>query len=222
MPVERRLALVAAVAGLYAVPYAGYLLYPLLLVATSIHELAHAVVAVLTGGTVATMTVRADGSGLTTHVGGAAGPIALAGPLGPAVVGALLVAVAARPARVRGVLVAVAAAVLLGALAWTGASASVTGVAIVTPAGLAVVTWRWPATQGEVAGAGGAALGLAWLAGREALFTATATSDTSQLAAAYGGHPTHWAITIGAASSAALLLAVVASPRARRPQPRRR
>ncbi|MBK9032041.1 MAG: M50 family metallopeptidase [Myxococcales bacterium] len=59
------------VAGLYLVPYAGYLLYPVLVLATVIHELGHALAVVVTGGAVATIALAPDGGAVTVH-GGAA------------------------------------------------------------------------------------------------------------------------------------------------------
>lgn len=59
--------LVAATAitiALWFIPYAEYLVYPIRLFVTFIHEGGHALVAVLTGGSVQSLTIGADGSGL--------------------------------------------------------------------------------------------------------------------------------------------------------------
>lgn len=55
--------------GLWFIPYAAYLVYPIRLFVTFIHESSHAIVAVLTGGAVQSLTIAADGSGLTYTAG---------------------------------------------------------------------------------------------------------------------------------------------------------
>jgi len=50
--------------ALWFVPYADYLVYPFRLFVTFIHESGHALAAVLTGGSVASLTVSPDTSGL--------------------------------------------------------------------------------------------------------------------------------------------------------------
>lgn len=49
---------------LWFIPYADYLVYPIRLFVTFIHEASHALVAVLTGGSVQSLTISADGSGV--------------------------------------------------------------------------------------------------------------------------------------------------------------
>jgi len=56
------LATVATVA-LWFIPYAEYLVYPIRLFVTFIHEGSHALVAILTGGSVQSLTIASDGSG---------------------------------------------------------------------------------------------------------------------------------------------------------------
>ena len=90
------------IALVYAVPYAGYALYPLLVLATVVHELGHALAALATGGEVVAIALAPDGGAVTVHVGGAPAVIAAAGPLAPALIGAGLVAAAAgRPGGAR-------------------------------------------------------------------------------------------------------------------------
>lgn len=50
--------------GLWFIPYADYLVYPIRLFVTFIHESSHAFVAVLTGGSVQSLTIFADTSGV--------------------------------------------------------------------------------------------------------------------------------------------------------------
>ncbi|MFL6374720.1 MAG: M50 family metallopeptidase [Pyrinomonadaceae bacterium] len=55
--------------GLWFIPYAEYLVYPIRLFVTFIHETSHALVAVVTGGAVQSLTIASDGSGLTYTAG---------------------------------------------------------------------------------------------------------------------------------------------------------
>src|SRR5687767_11529044 len=48
---------------LWFIPYAEYLVYPIRLFVTFIHEGSHALVAILTGGSVQSLTIASDGSG---------------------------------------------------------------------------------------------------------------------------------------------------------------
>ena len=49
---------------LWFLPYADYLVYPIRLFVTFVHESSHALIAVLTGGSVQSLTIAADGSGV--------------------------------------------------------------------------------------------------------------------------------------------------------------
>lgn len=51
--------------ALWFIPYGAYVVYPIRLFVTFIHESSHALIAVLTGGSVQSLTIAADGSGLT-------------------------------------------------------------------------------------------------------------------------------------------------------------
>jgi hypothetical protein len=50
--------------GLWFIPYAEYLVYPIRLFVTFVHESSHALIAVLTGGAVQSLTISSDGSGV--------------------------------------------------------------------------------------------------------------------------------------------------------------
>ncbi len=50
--------------ALWFIPYADYLVYPIRLFVTFIHESSHALVAFVTGGSVQSLTISADGSGV--------------------------------------------------------------------------------------------------------------------------------------------------------------
>src|SRR6187549_1760869 len=49
---------------LWFIPFADYLVYPIRLFVTFIHESSHALIAVLTGGSVSSLTIASDGSGV--------------------------------------------------------------------------------------------------------------------------------------------------------------
>ena len=65
------LLLVATVAtvAIWFIPYAEWLVYPIRLFVTFIHESSHAIVALVTGGAVQSLTIASDGSGLTYTAG---------------------------------------------------------------------------------------------------------------------------------------------------------
>jgi peptidase M50B-like protein len=77
-------------------PWAQFLLYPFKLFTTWVHECAHALMTLLVGGRVTSITIEPDTSGLTQSlvpVGRLArGLVASAGYLGAAIVGCLLIA----------------------------------------------------------------------------------------------------------------------------------
>src|SRR5258708_32615258 len=64
---NRKLLLMASLValGLWFMPYSDYLLYPLRLFVTFIHESGHAMAALLTGGSVDSLHVSPTGSGVT-------------------------------------------------------------------------------------------------------------------------------------------------------------
>jgi hypothetical protein len=79
--------------ALWFIPYADYLVYPVRLFVTFIHESSHALIAVLTGGSVQSLTIASDGSGLTyTAPSGFFGGVltSSAGYLGTTVAGVLM------------------------------------------------------------------------------------------------------------------------------------
>jgi hypothetical protein len=78
---------------LWFMPLAEYLVYPIRLFVTFIHESSHALIAVLTGGSVQSLTISADGSGVVYSVpGGTIGALltSSAGYLGTTAFGVLM------------------------------------------------------------------------------------------------------------------------------------
>jgi hypothetical protein len=103
--------LIAAVGSL---PFGSTALYPFTLLVTLIHESGHAVAAVVTGGSVGSLRIRSDLSGVTLVEGGMDGIIAPAGYLGATLAGVGLLLTPLRYARwAIGALAAVPLAALL-------------------------------------------------------------------------------------------------------------
>jgi Peptidase M50B-like len=121
--VNSRLWLAAAVClGVSLTPWGPLLLYPFTLFTTWVHECGHAVMAVLMGGSVASITIQPDTSGLTRSLMPAAriaqGLVASAGYLGASVVGCLLMAAARVDRRARPILWGIGAFMLLTLVLW--------------------------------------------------------------------------------------------------------
>ena len=85
-------------------PFGGFVLLPVIFLNTHLHELAHALTAIVTGGQAHEIVVRGDGSGVTLTSGGLAIPIASAGYLGTTALGLLAILLARSPGAARGVL----------------------------------------------------------------------------------------------------------------------
>lgn len=85
-------AVVAAVVTLllWGQPWAAWLLYPLRILVTLVHEGGHALATLLTGGSVERILVQPDASGVTFSRGGWALAIAPAGYMGAAAYGAVM------------------------------------------------------------------------------------------------------------------------------------
>ncbi len=75
---------------LWNVPQLDFILYPVRLFVTFVHESGHAVATLITGGRVGSLTVYPDGSGVTLSAGGSRLLILPAGYLGAALFGAVL------------------------------------------------------------------------------------------------------------------------------------
>ena len=63
------LAATVVTVALWFIPYAEWLVYPIRLFVTFIHESSHAIVALVTGGSVQSLTISADGSGVVYSSG---------------------------------------------------------------------------------------------------------------------------------------------------------
>jgi hypothetical protein len=94
-------------------PFAHIITYPFLIFSTFIHETAHALAAVLTGGEVESLIVRMDGSGITYTRGGIRFLVSSAGYVGTTLFGALLLLLSRTERTVRPVLIGGALFVLM-------------------------------------------------------------------------------------------------------------
>lgn len=102
--------------ALWFVPFADYLLYPIRLFVTFVHEGSHVLAALLTGASVKSLTVSSDGSGVVESLSGGGFSVLLtssAGYLGTTAFGAMLLVLIRRAVSARVVLIASGAFVLL-------------------------------------------------------------------------------------------------------------
>ncbi len=89
---------------LWRVPWVGLIFYPFHLFGTFVHEMAHGLAAIITGGKFLKFIVRPDFSGVATTAGGISWIIVSAGYLGSAIFGGLLVIISAWGVSARHVL----------------------------------------------------------------------------------------------------------------------
>ena len=103
-------------------PWGALVLYPFTLFATWVHECGHAVMVVLTGGSVSSITIQPDTSGLTQSLMPAGriarGLVASSGYLGASFVGCLLMAATRVERRARPILWGIGAFMLVTLVVW--------------------------------------------------------------------------------------------------------
>jgi Peptidase M50B-like len=108
--------------GVSLTPWGPILLYPFKLFTTWIHECGHAVMAVIVGGSVSSITIEPDTSGLTRSLVPASriaqGLVASSGYLGASIVGCLLMAATRIERRARPILWGIGAFMLLTVVLW--------------------------------------------------------------------------------------------------------
>ncbi len=94
-------------------------LYPVTLLVTFLHELGHALGALLTGGSVVGMQINPDGSGFTTTRGGNHAVVLMGGYLGSAVLGNVMFHIGARRRQLtHHTLLVLAGLMILAGLFW--------------------------------------------------------------------------------------------------------
>ena len=122
-------------------PWAQFILYPFKLFTTWVHECGHALMTVLVGGRVTSITIEPDTSGLTQSlvpVGRVArGLVASSGYLGAAVVGCLLMAATRVEKWAHVILLGLGAFMLLTLVLWMR---NLFGFVVVLAWGVALVT----------------------------------------------------------------------------------
>ena len=150
---KKRIALLAGMAlvsiVLWQTTLGSLLLYPFTILATWFHEMGHGLVAMLTGRGFERLQIFADGSGVAESLrpvdgyGFVDALVAAAGPLGPAIAGALLIIASRAPAATHNALAALGVALILSTLIWVR---SLTGWLVLPPLGAALVllAWRGP------------------------------------------------------------------------------
>jgi hypothetical protein len=231
---SRRLLLIATVVtlALWFVPYSNYLLYPLRLFVTFVHESGHALTALASGGSVASVTIHPDGSGVTmTRDSTLWGWLVLSGGyLGTTLFGALMLQVGRlnrwREAG-RVTLYAVAVALLAITLLWGWHDAFT----LVSGLGLTALLWA-VARFTSPRGANFAASFLAVQCCLNALFdlrillyiTTNNGGDTDAkfMSQQYGLPPTFWALVWAGMALAILFVALSGYWRATDPRAARR
>ncbi|MFU8802440.1 MAG: M50 family metallopeptidase [Bradymonadaceae bacterium] len=102
------------------IPFGQYLVYPFRLFGTFVHEAAHALAAVVSGGQVVGMHVNWDTSGLTTTRGGSRFLISSAGYLGSILLGALLLYLGRRRDWAKPTLIGLGVATLMATVFFGG------------------------------------------------------------------------------------------------------
>ena len=126
--------------GLSLTPWGQLPLYPFRLFTTWVHECGHAIVTVLLGGSVNSITIATDASGVTQSVVPASrivqGLVASSGYLGASVAGCLLLAAARREKLAGTIIWAVGAFMLLTLVIWIR---NLFGFVVVLTWGLALV-----------------------------------------------------------------------------------
>ena len=218
-PIKALVAVAVATVALYLIPYGRYVIYPLLLISTLVHELGHGVAAVIAGGDFLEFKMWSDGSGVAFHTsppsGAARAFISAGGLCGPAVAAAAMFALAPRARYARfalgafGGLLAIALLLVVrnqfGAIFTGILAASALVIAVYGGERLAQVTLLFLAVQ----------LALSVYSRGDYLFMEVANtangpmpSDTAQMANALGGSYWFWGGLCAVFSAAMLGLGV--------------
>ena len=111
-------------------PDLRYLLVPLELLDTTLHELGHAIFCIATGGTVHGLTIVSDGeghAGLTMTAGGMPFVINQAGYLGTTLFGCLMIALGRSRAAARGTLIGLGVLIAVASFVWIAQTFGIPG-----------------------------------------------------------------------------------------------
>ncbi len=147
-PTALLLVAAAATVVLWNVPYGEYLLYPLRIFATWMHELGHGTAAILAGRDFLHMEIRPDTSGVTLHSGDsgrvALGFVASAGYMGTSLAGALLLVLGRSERSSRLVLGALGGLAVLTSALWVR---NLFGIFAVPAVGVVLAGVAWKASS---------------------------------------------------------------------------
>ena len=139
--------------GVSLTPWGPWILYPFTLFTTWVHECSHAVMAVLLGGHVSSITIQPDTSGLTRSlmpVGRfAQGAVASAGYLGASLVGCCLMAATRAERSAKPILLGIGAFMVFTLVFWIR---NPFGVLVVVAWAVALLALAWKQTGGWLAG----------------------------------------------------------------------
>lgn len=217
---QARSALVASAlvtAALYAIPFGGFLIYPLLLLSTLAHELGHGLTALALGGEFRAFYLWPDGSGMAVHAGPsghvAEAMVAAGGLVGPAIAAALCFALARRERVARAALALLGAAFVVADVLVVQNPFGRWYVGLVGAALVLLAARARPATAQVALVFLAVQLALSVFSRGDYLFTATAQtatgampSDTAHIATALGGTFWLWGLACGAFSLLVLVL----------------
>lgn len=118
--------------------------YPLTILTTIFHEISHGLATLLTGGSLLSITINADGSGDARMIGGAGLIVAPAGYIGATIFGAVLLLTARWRRAGRAVLFFLAALLLITDIIWVRNNWFGPFVVLLLAGGFAAVAWRAP------------------------------------------------------------------------------
>ena len=108
----------AAMLVLWFIPGGSYVFLPLQYLDTHLHETCHALASLITGGSVGTIHVYADGSGVTQTVMDHPVIVASAGYVGASIIGAAIIATSRTPKGAKIALLATSALLLIECMFW--------------------------------------------------------------------------------------------------------
>ncbi len=105
-------------------PLGNFVLYPFMILSTWFHEMGHGLAAIMVGNDFERLILYPDGSGVAESYGPIRASrfdnalISAAGPIGPAVIGSLLILASAHPRAWRPALYSLAGAIAVSTLVW--------------------------------------------------------------------------------------------------------
>ncbi len=215
-----------------ALPFGNYLVYPFIILTTWFHEMGHGLAALAMGQDFEQLVIFANGSGVAqSAVAADAGVLARAviaagGPLGPTLVGALLILASARERLWRPALWLMAGAIFASVILHVRSATGFVVLPLVA-ALLCLVAWRGkPALVRFTLQFIGLLGAMSSLRDFDYLFTREATingerilSDTGQIAALTGLPHWLWAGAILALSAALVGISLKVALAERRPKP---